>query len=102
MMLKAPAALADALHHARFLEIGDDLLHGALRDADRECDVPESRFRVARKADQDVAVIRQECPVSCARIRLRTTASRHFRPLVMASGPRVEAFRSRDLHCENP
>lgn len=50
-------ALAEAHKHAASLKLGDDSLHGAFGDANLDRYVPEDRFGVPEKADQDVGVV---------------------------------------------
>ena len=44
---------ARALHVTGIDEVGDDLVRAALADADRFCDLPNARIRIARDAEKD-------------------------------------------------
>jgi hypothetical protein len=64
-----------AQHVARVDEVGQDLVGGALGDADGGGDVAQPNARVMGDARKDVGVVRQEVPVG-----------RPGRPLLLVSG----------------
>ena len=61
---RVAAAASDALprYVAALDQIADDALDGALRDPDLGGDVPQPNLRVARDAEQDLCVVREEPP----------------------------------------
>lgn len=50
-------ALAESHKDPTTLKLGNDSLHGALGDANLDRYVPEDRFGIPEKADQDVGVV---------------------------------------------
>jgi putative ABC transport system ATP-binding protein len=54
--------IADVRQVARLLELGDDVLDGALRDADPERQVSNAGIRILRNANEDMRVVRQKGP----------------------------------------
>ena len=49
-------------HKAALQEVGNDSLHGSLRDPNRLGDVPQTRLRVTRDAEKDLSVVGEEAP----------------------------------------
>jgi len=48
------------------IEIGDDALRGAFRNADAQGDIAEPYFRVASEAEKYVSVVREKSPTGHA------------------------------------
>nr|WP_232222667.1 hypothetical protein [Knoellia flava] len=60
--IAVPAADPEADDDPRALEVGHDLLHRPLRDADARRDVPEEDVGVPRQAHEHVPVVGEERP----------------------------------------
>jgi len=53
------------LHHvARFRQVDDNPVGGALGDVERRCEVPKARVRIVGDEHQRARVVRQEAPVT--------------------------------------
>ena len=65
-----PVAASDPLDldESRLSEVADDPLRGALGDPDHRGDVAGPDVRVARDAQQDLHVVRQEAPTRPVRL----------------------------------
>jgi hypothetical protein len=63
VVVSAPATLAD--DEPCIDEVGEDPLGGTLGDADPLGDVAQPDVPVAGDAEEDLRVVRQECPARC-------------------------------------
>ncbi len=61
---RVAASASDALtsHEAAFHEVGDDSLHGSLRDPDRLGNITQARLRVTRDTEKHLGVVGEEAP----------------------------------------